>query len=390
MAKTVNIKMTYHSSSDIENMIVETIDKYYQGGMLYKGTIVSIDDLPLTYKEGYTYTMIDGENSYLVIANVTRDYEGDYDPTHWQIVLSSGTGEVTADKVYLKDDIRLSGTYTTIGNLDKNAADSTLEEGQSLQEVLEEMLSKELNPIAVNPTGSITITNTDTSVEVGTEIAISYEFTFNKGRFKYDDDTSVECELPSDVEYLIDGVKVDKVGTLSTFTTEDNTTYKVTGNIRYPESKPGVTKPNGNETEVTVSDGILTVTSTNSITTYRNMFFYCGKKTNIDLDTLDSDSIRTSEFWNAKPVTSTLSVPGQSFELGEGAIFLAIPTTKSVTAFSQSDGTMASAIELADFPIVKTVGVYGANNGLKIDYNVYMYNPSTLASSDVTYKITIE
>lgn len=389
MAKTVNIRMTYHSSSDIENMIIDTIDKYYQGGMIYKGTIKSTDDLPLTYKEGDTYTMIDGENSWLVIANVTRDYEGNYDSTHWQIVLSNSTGEVTADKVKLSENIQLSGTYTTIGNLDKNSENNILEEGQSLQDVLEEMLSKELYPTTVAPTGSIALANTNTSVEVGTKVVIGYSFEFTPGKFKYDDGTYAATE-GMEPTYFIDDKEVSKSGSLEEFLAEDGGKYSVSGKIKYTASNPGVTKPNGNETEIVVPAGELSGLVSASISTYRNMYYYCGLKSKVDnLGELDSVKIRDGEvFTSIKSSTSVLEIKGEALPDQTGVIMVIMPENKKIEKVEKVGGGLSIEVTVSEFVKSDPIQVTGANKEYPMSYNIYTYNPSNLAAD--TYKIYIK
>lgn len=389
MAKTVNIRMTYHSSSDIENMIIDTIDKYYQGGMIYKGTIKSTDDLPLTYKEGDTYTMIEGENSYLVIANKTRDYEGPYEADNWQIVLSSSSGEVTADKVVLSENIQLSGTYKTIGNLDKDSENNVLEEGQTLQSVLEEMLSKELYPTPVTPTGSIKLANTNTSVEVGTKVVIGYSFEFTPGRFKYDDGTYATAE-GMEPTYFIDGKEVTKSGSLEEFYAKDGEKYSVSGKIKYTASNPGITKPNGNETEIVVPAGELSGLVSASISTYRNMYYYCGLKSNVDnLGELDSAKIRDGEvFKSVKSSTSVLEIKGEALSDQTGIIMVIMPENKKIEKVEKVGGGLSIEVTASEFVKSGPVQVTGANKQSPMNYDIYTYNPSNLASD--TYKIYIK
>lgn len=393
MAKNINLRMTYYGVSNIEDLIKDTVEDMYAGAMNFKGTIIGEDwqnQMPKTYSKGDVYAIqLDPNNeqqSFLIIANVSRNVESAYLDEEWQEVRSdkgiSADSKIMASQVYLDSDITLSGGFDRVGNLDKNATDHTLEKDQTLQSVLEEMLAKDMIPTPVPPACSIRFTNPLLMLEVGTKVVPSYEFSFDSGLFYYEDSSSVSGEQTP--TYYIGDTQVNQSGTLAEITiTEDP--YTLSGKISYTESVEGLTKPKGESTGIKIPAGEVSVTTINQFTGFRNVFYYYGDVIPVELT---SEIIRE---WSAQPLLPSNRkisfINEDTYSNSDGIIYIAIPDSESISsAFQNPVGE--SKINITDqfVQFDDTVAVKGANDFTAMDYKLYKYNPATLPGN---YEFTI-
>lgn len=115
-----------------------------------------------------------------------------YDGSKWVAM----TGNVDADKVIMRDDIKLAGDYTQVGNLTKgqNATGTLAAKGKSVADVLTEILSKRLQPGSpTQPSISGFALSGAKAVEAGTKLAsVNYTAgTLNPGSYQYGPETGV-------------------------------------------------------------------------------------------------------------------------------------------------------------------------------------------------------
>lgn len=390
MAKNINLRMTYYSASNIEDLIKDTVEDMYAGAMNFKGTIIGEDwqaQMPKTYSKGDTYAIqLDPDNeqqSFLIIANVSRNVESAYLDEEWQEVRSdkgiSADSKIMASQVYLDNAITLSGGFDKVGNLDKNAADHTLEQDQTLQSVLEEMLAKDMIPTPVNPVCSLSFTNKVLSYEVGTKVKPEYLFKFTSGHFKYEDGSIMNGEQTS--KYYIGDIPASESGVLNEIQITE-TPYKQSGKISYTESVEGLTNPKGEATGIKIPAGEANVTTTNSFTGYRNTFYYCG---NVISGELTSDIIRG---WaKQSSVNKTIKFTSDTvYYNSTGAIYIAVPNGLTIKSASQNFPGESPLNITEQFEKFSTVDVEGAEKYNAIKYILYKYNPATLPGK---YEFTI-
>lgn len=389
MAKNINLRMTYYGVSNIEELIKDTVEDMYAGAMNFKGTIIGEDwpaQMPKTYSKGDVYAIqLDPNNeqqSFLIIANVSRNVESAYLDEEWQEVRSdkgiSADSKIMASQVYLDNDITLSGGFDKIGNLDKNATDHTLEKDQTLQSVLEEMLAKDMKPTAVNPVCSLSFINAK-AFEVGTKVKPEYKFTFKSGYFKYEDGSIMDGEQAP--TFFINDEQVSDTGVLGEITITE-TPHKQSGKISYTTSVEGLTKPKGEATGEKIPAGEAKVTTTNSFTGFRNLFYYCG-------DVISGDITNTIvRGWNNQPSTNkTIKFSNNTgYNNSTGAIYVAIPSELTIS-FASQNPVGESAINITgQFSQTAYVDVNGANDYAAKQYRLYKYNPATLPGN---YEFTI-
>lgn len=391
MAKNINLKMTYYGASNIEELIRDTVADMYAGAMNFKGTIIGEDwqsQMPKTYSKGDTYAIqLDPENeqqSFLIISTSSRNIESSYLEEEWQEIRSdkgiSPDSRIMASQVYLDSDITLSGGFDNVGNLNNESDDpTTLESGQTLQSVLEEMLAKDMIPTPIPPVCSLEFTNNLFGFEVGTKIVPAYKFTFESGSFYYEDTTLVSGgQTPT---YYIGDAVASESGTLPEITiTED--AYRLSGKISYTESAEGLTKPKGESTGITIPAGEANVTTSERFVGFRNIFYYYGENISGELT---SDIIRG---WNSQPSTNRkiLFTTETGYSESTGVVYVAVPNSMSIlSAFQNPIGE--SKINITDqFVQSATVAVEGANGFTAADYKLYKYNPAILPGG---YEFTI-
>lgn len=390
MAKNINLRMTYYGVSNIEELIKDTVEDMYAGAMNFKGTIIGENwqtQMPKTYSKGDVYAIqLDPNNeqqSFLIIANVSRNVESAYLDEEWQEVRSdkgiSADSKIMASQVYLDNNITLSGGFDKVGNLDKNAEDHTLEKDQTLQSVLEEMLAKDMIPTQVNPVCSLSFINAK-AFEVGTKVTPEYKFTFKSGYFKYEDGTTMDGEqVPT---FYINDEQVSDTGVLGEITITE-TPHKQSGKISYTDSVEGLTKPKGEATGEKIPGGEANVTTTNSFTGFRNIFYYYGT---VISETLTSDVIRG---WEKQPSTNkTIDfINDTTYPNTTGAIYVAIPSESAIaSAFQIPIGEGPLNITSQFSQMNDTVDVEGADGYTPKQYKVFTYNPSILPGN---YEFTI-
>jgi hypothetical protein len=390
MAKNINLRMTYYGVSNIEELIKDTVEDMYAGAMNFKGTIIGENwqiQMPKTYSKGDVYAIqLDPNNeqqSFLIIANNSRNVESAYLEEEWQEVRSdkgiSADSKIMASQVYLDNAITLSGGFDKVGNLDKNAADHTLEQDQTLQSVLEEMLAKDMRPTPVNPVCSLSFTNKVLSFEVGTKVEPEYNFVFASGYFKYEDGSIMDGE--QDYKCFIGDTQVNNQGTLDAIQITE-TPYTISGKISYTESVEGLTKPKDEATGIKIPAGEANVTTTNSLTGFRNLFYYCGKTIGGDIT---SNIIRG---WANQPSTNkTIKFKNATgYDNSTGAIYVAIPNKLTIKSASQNL-VGESPLNITDqFIQIGDVDVNGANGYDAEQYILYRYNPAKLPGN---YEFTI-
>jgi hypothetical protein len=173
--------------------------------------------------------------------------------------------------------------------------------------------------------------------------------------------------------------------------TEDNkgklviteTPHKQSGKISYTDSVEGLTKPKGEATGEKIPGGEANVTTTNSFTGFRNIFYYYGT---VISETLTSDVIRG---WEKQPSTNKTVdfINDTTYSNTTGAIYVAIPSESAIaSAFQIPIGEGPLNITSQFSQMNDTVDVEGANGYTPKQYKVFAYNPSILPGN---YEFTI-
>jgi hypothetical protein len=186
-------------------------------------------------------------------------------------------GNYSAASVYTEEDIQVT---TSVGEL---AANTTVNAGTNVADLLVKILSKSKDPSKTNPritAFSVTDENAATDFEVGTSIIPKWTSTFNAGNYSYKSSVSKDNIVPvSSTGVTVNNWVITQEGTTigsaedgegPAFIIGDNTVnFKAVAN--YSAGNYALTNLNKlPETEVRIASGSAEKTA--SITSYRKMF----------------------------------------------------------------------------------------------------------------------
>lgn len=293
-----------------------------------------------------------------------------YNGTNW----AACDGNYRADNVYFDDDI----TYTVgIGTLAQPSGSAKFAaKGKNVEQVFASLMAQEANPSKTNPSVTIGTQTNFGTFEIGTKKNLIYAATLSAGSYTYGPDTGITAQTWS---ATCDGQTLNTArGTFENVVAEANA-KKVTVTATYNEGAIPVTNLGNPYPEGKIAAGSASKDSANFVGV-RYMFW--GPMTE---DTaLNSASIRALSHKEAA-AKKTLT----TFGAGAGAkkVVIACPAGYNVTkvlmpSAMNADAT-ASFIKQAG-----TVMVEGAEGYTAVAYNVWVYQPAAIDSTE-TYAVTI-
>lgn len=293
-----------------------------------------------------------------------------YNGTNW----AACDGNYRADNVYFDDDI----TYTVgIGTLAQPSGSAKFAvKGKNVEQVFASLMAQEANPSKTNPAVTIGTQTNFGTFEIGTKKNLVYAATLSAGSYTYGPDTGITAQTWS---ATCDGQTLNTArGTFENVVAEANA-KKVTVTATYNEGAIPVTNLGNPYPEGKIAAGSASKDSANFVGV-RYMFW--GPMTE---DTaLNSASIRALSHKEAA-AKKTLT----TFGAGAGAkkVVIACPAGYNVTkvlmpSAMNADAT-ASFIKQAG-----TVMVEGAEGYTAVAYNVWVYQPAAIDSTE-TYAVTI-
>lgn len=316
-----------------------------------------------------------------------------YDTDKWVAM----DGNYSAENVYLKDDITLAGSYTSVGNINLSAGTFNVA-GKSVADALKEIFTKRLQPTKTNPT--LTVKGLggimkNSSVEVGTKHTIGCTATFKPGSYTYGPDTGVTA-----IEYEFTNTYSDDVVTsttpgfdLGSTLGEGNTvtiregTLSMSVKAKYTDGVVAVDNlGDASNPEIKITSGTTAAVNSPVITGYRNYFYGA-------LDTSSAEEALTSDIIRSLTKANKAAAADQSFTISshEGA-------KRFVVAFPKAAGrnikevlltsTMNMDITTTYIKQTESVAVEGAKNYQAVDYDIYIYEPASLGADEV-HKITL-
>lgn len=355
-------------------------------GLIPDGTEVQSGDIAIVKR------YITGESG--AVSHTSYVYDSDLG---W----AATDGNYSASNVFLKSDIVLAGSFSSVGNYSKG---KKLDKGTSIESILSGMLQQELYPNANDkPNASISVSGGNG--EVGSEYTVptakltiddvgSYPYaptatgiTFEAGKVKL-----AEGADPDEAtNYVTNEDSMAKGSTLSLKASGDKALYSDTAKS-YTFSATGtytdgvIPKTNlGNDyAAAQIKSGDVTIEDKSATFTGWRYIFGGGTTA----ATIDSTAIRAlgkvKKSNEAVPTTS--GGKGIVFKAAKGAtkVIFAYPTswtTKTpkfeifTMAWGATEGFEKSTVQVADYR--------GGENGLK-EYTVYTYTPATPLAADNT------
>ena len=378
------------------------------GGALYEGTKTDLTTADSTVIEAY-FT----EHSEVVpkagdVFAVTTNVEGTtyeqsayrYDGENWVAM----TGAVDADKVILRDNITLAGSYTQFGNLTKSAnGTATLEaKGKSVADVLTEILSKRLQP--GNPTqpsiSGFALIGAK-AVEAGTKLAnAAYTAaTLNKGSYQYGPDDTGVVATNWKVERITDQgtvqVASEDAASLTAgtdnnggagFQIGDQGGEGVVNSLKYKLTVThgaGVTADDnlGDDSSPAVSIAAGTKTKeTGAYTPFRNVFY--GAST--EKPELNSAAIRA-----LTPTGKAYAAGVLTINVPAGAQRVVVACIAGKTGVTKVVNETAMNANVTDTFAKSTVNVEGAEGYTAVEYNVWCFEPAVPYENPAVLKVTL-
>lgn len=340
--------------------------------------------------KNFEVTPAEGEEDIAAITRVVADAElhtGDTaivkrvitgDKTSYTAYVYDGgwkamDGNYRADNVYFDDDI----TYTVaIGTLAKPSGSAKFNaKGKNVQQVFSSLMAQEANPSKTNPAVTIGTQTNFGTFEIGTKKNLVYAATLSAGSYTYGPATGITAQTWSAV---CDGQTLNTAsGTFENVVAEANA-KKITVTATYNEGAIPVTNLGNPYPEGKIAAGSASKDSSNFVGV-RHMFY--GPMTTDA--TLDSAAIRAlrHEAANKKTIAT--------FGAGAGAkkVVVACPAGYNVTKVLMPSAMNADAT--ANFiKQAGTVMVEGAEGYTAVAYNVWVYQPAAIDSTE-TYAVTI-
>ena len=283
-------------------------------------------------------------------------------------------GNYNAKNVYFDDDFTYTNAIGAIGAPDGGSG-KLAASGMSVEAFMASILAKEANPTTTEPAASVKITSGSGTVEIGTHKNISYSASLSAGSYTYGPATGV---VAGTITASFDGQT--KTGATGTFdNVVANGTKTLTVSITHNEGAVPKTNLGNPYAEGKIAAGTKSATASQTLVGVRHMFY--GPMTT-DAE-LNSENIRKLTHSQAK--TGTIG----TFGAGAGAVkvVVAVPASMNVTKVLMPSAMNADAT--ASF--VKragTVQVEGAEGFTAAAYNVWVYKPASIDSTE-TYSVTI-
>lgn len=284
-------------------------------------------------------------------------------------------GNYSAENVYFDSDL----TYTApigVMTVPSSGAGTISAAGKNVKEVLASILAEEKNPVTTQPSASVKITRGNGTVEVGTKRNIVYSASLSAGSYTYGPDTGV---VAGTITASFDGqTKTGATGTFENVVATEGT-KELTVSITHNEGAVPKTNLGNLYADGKIVAGTKTAKASQTLVGVRHMFY--GPMTT-DAD-LNSENIRKLRHEAASKKTI------DTFGAGAGAVkvVVAVPASMNVTKVLMPSAMNADAT--ASF--VKQAGsvqVEGAEGFTAAAYNVWVYQPASIDSSE-TYAVTI-
>ena len=284
-------------------------------------------------------------------------------------------GNYNASNVYFDSNLILTEAF---GRYKPDSSGSVVvpASGVSVAGLIDDAYSKENDPTTTQPSASVRITAGNGTFEIGTKKNITYSASLNKGSYSYGpSDTGVAA---TQYTATFDGkTNNGQTGTFENVVAEGTKTLNIA--ITYSDGVVPKTNKGNPYADGQIKAGSKTATAKDTLVGVRHMFY--GALTE---DTaLTSSVIRGLKHEAAAKKTIT------TFGAVSGAkkIVIACPTGYNVTKVLMPSAMNADAT--ASFVRQSaTVNVEGAEGYTAVAYNVWVYQPASIDSTE-TYDVTI-
>jgi hypothetical protein len=282
-------------------------------------------------------------------------------------------GNYNAENVYFDEDFTFTEKIGTV-SIPSSGSVKVAAEGKNIKDFLSSIFAKETKPSTTYPSVSFSTPNSAQSYEVGTKLSPSYAPSFSSGKYTYDTSTGVTATGYSVTDSL--GKTADtKSGTMPEIQITDDMTYTISATATYSDGIVPKTNIGNPCAEKQIKSGTTSKATSYAITGYRKMF----GGMDASLSTLDSAWIRE----NLQSINSTVTWSAADLA-GVKRYVLAIPADSGKSLKSATITSSMNADATADYKQqAATVKVEGANGYTAVDYNIWIYEPASIASTEV-------
>ena len=291
-------------------------------------------------------------------------------------------GNYNAENVYFDEDFIFTQALGTV-TIPSTGSKTVEATGKNIREFLASLFAQEIEPTKGNPSISFSKPASSTQ-EVGTKVTPQYAIDFYKGSYTYNDDTGVTATGYTVTDSL-GRTATAKSGSMPEFQIEDGKTYTISATATYSDGIVPSTNI-GNKCEAQqIKAGTTAKATSNSIKGYRKCF-----------GGMDATGAALNSTWVRENLTAVLGTSGSgditwkaADKPGVKRYILMLPVSGGKTLKSAIITSSMNADATADY--VKqsaTVNVEGANGYTAVAYNVWIYEPASIASTEV-HKLTI-
>lgn len=280
-------------------------------------------------------------------------------------------GNYDAENVYFQKDLTITAAIgvQTIPSTGFKTLPTT---GKNVKQVLDMLCAQEKNPTTTQPSVTLNSENIGAK-EVGTNVAIKYNFSTNAGSYTYGPATGVTF---SGFTATFNGeTKSGQTGTFASVQVTDTTNLTITGACN--SSEGAIPKTNlGNDYAAGKIAAKSYTPNRGALTGYRGWFYgyYNGDNALDNAAAITSDQLRAFGVKTSFPTSMTTNKMKQ--------MFFAAPKGK------RSSLSISNAVNGAPLTVTKTsVMVEGANKYNAIEYDLFYVANAVAESGESTWNI---
>lgn len=282
----------------------------------------------------------------------------------------------TADTVKTTSEITLTTAWGLMKPGDKINANT------SIQQLLIQALSKDVEPTAINPSATISLSGAGAK-EVGTEFTPNFTVNYTDGKYRLvvngsNHDTNANCTVAAYHVSDTDSHTSDqRTGTFDAFTVTEDTNYKVSVTVDYGQGDIPKTYLGSDHADAQIDAGTTSSSSSTAVTGYRSYFYGYKNGSNVIADPTAITSAEVRALTAARSFPSTLTTNQMQ------QIFFACP------AGTYTGVTVQNATNGAPQTVKKTenIMVEGANNYTAAAYDVFYVSNATAESGETKFNL---
>lgn len=292
-------------------------------------------------------------------------------------------GNYNAENVYFDEDFVFTENIGTVV-IPASGSKTVEATGKNIKDFLASIFSQELNPTNVLPSVSFVSPSSNSSVEVGDYITPTYELEFDQGAYTYNDNTGVTVSSWS-VKDSRNRQAASRVGSFAKTQMTDGMTYTIYGAANYTDGIIPCTNLGNAYPEAQIKAGKTSQATSKTWTCYRRGFYGADAS----MAELTSDWVREN-LTSPGNGASNRTITWKAADLvGIKRFIIALPVSGGKKVKSAIITSSMNADATADYvQQATTIKIAGKNNYSSVDYNVWIYEPASIAETEV-HEVTI-